>query len=232
MANCTEVDGTMTFQDEFYEQNQELIEDYFSKAKLSAMYGIDWIESSVNGTFSFGAEGRWSMEDILDCCLQPVENSQDDLFDKFYETLRSSKYNQVEFDYTDYDSGDDWLVHQVAIVTPLSKPTKDGTYFTHQITSNEDLPTDDYSLITSSREDGILLDTKEGLNKFKKELIPNMLWERYRQSTHKGEPTQEEIDKISKKLLQFIMTDFKYKGGLCWYHEDLEDVLNDIVRNN
>ena len=92
MANCTDARGEFSFEDDFYKQNQELIENYFNKAKLNAAYGITNVFTNHDGSFRFEAIGRWSMDNILPWCLAvDTKSNLFPVFNTLFDKLNKAK---------------------------------------------------------------------------------------------------------------------------------------------
>ena len=206
MANCTDAHGEFSFEDDFYKQNQELIENYFNKAKLSAAYGITNVFTNHDGSFRFEAIGRWSIDNILPWCLAvDTKSNLFPIFNTLFDKL-SKAQSCVEFEYEDYDPGMEWRVAKTATLYPKSKTNYDD-YFDFQIDSSCDLPMDDYSLIVDNVEDGLDLknandSTVDVLDKTVSTPIKKELGINY------------SIDNISQKIIDFVNSHKEYNGGL------------------
>lgn len=186
MANATEVEGTFSFDEDFYKKNSKIIERYFDNAYLAGDYGIDDVNSNGDGSFDFDAIGRWSMEDILEWCLSPQnrlaidhDKSVIDMYKDLLSAMRKADAT-VTFDYTDYDSGN-FYVKETDVIRARkeAKLTPNGCDFVKVSSNCEDLDMDDKTLIDNELEDGIIVDDKE----------------RY---------VQETIDEIVKELKEYI----------------------------
>lgn len=168
MANLTQVAGTFNFDKDFYQKNKALIDKYFGYATLNADYGIADVNNEENGTFDFYANGRWSMENILDWCFAPQNGEEivddktiNELYRKLVTAMRKA-HAEVLFDYTDYDSGN-FFIKESDIVTAKNTDTfdKNGEDFDHQQVDQEDLGMDDKSLIENDQEEGIIVDNTD-----------------------------------------------------------------------
>lgn len=239
MANQTDVKGTFTFEQGFYDRNAELIEDYFENAELANEYGITWISSCGAGEFQFEAYGKWSFVQNLAWCFVPVEESPKNIVDQFHELFvrMLEAKTKVKFDYAEFDPDMKTLKHTTVSVYPATQCDHTNPFW-FSISSDlktEDLPHDEHALIDSGFETGILLDDDSedipwsGISKLKNEIAPKIT----QLLTDKGiYPTDYPASKISKKLCNYILTDSKYRGGILDTHFEDEDSINDWIAND
>ena len=59
MANISQADGTITFEEAFAEKHQDLIDNYIEK-HTGSYYGIKDLQKESNNVLKFYADGRWA----------------------------------------------------------------------------------------------------------------------------------------------------------------------------
>lgn len=223
MANITEVTGTFTFNKDFYEKHKDLIEKYLDYAILNAAYGITAVNSHGDGEFDFDADGRWSMEDILDWCLSP-QNSKEkvddttvkDMYRKLITAMRKENA-QIDFDYTDYDPGNFFIKeHDIVSAKDTDKFDKNDEDLEHEQVDQEDLGTDDKSLIEHDQEEGIIVDNTD---KYTQNVIDDIIDEltKYIQIT-----TGNKVNKpiLRNKFIDFVDHSEPLNGGFQQFRID------------
>ena len=225
MANVTTAQGTFSFDENFYHTYQDFLEDYFDNTNLSAEYGITDVNSQGNGTFAFYADGRWSMANILSWCLMPVYSKPNTAFAKYtklLDYLRESK-TSIKFDYTDYDPGMQWRVHEQATLYPNSDTTKNRMVI--KDFTSQDLPIDDYSLIQADLEDGLdVIDLNDTSEPIFRDCIVEPIMPILQKHGINLTP-----DQVENKISNYVNSNDQYKGGIVFYrYEDGDpDALND-----
>ena len=234
----TQVQGTITFEKEFFEDNKDLILNYLNNKNIGRS-GIDYIDQTAieGATIPFSADLAYCrMRDYLADSLQLGFSTSDGKFLEFYNALLSSKHNQIKFDYLDYANGisdlygedfnyfvshDRWLIHETATVIPLGQPRKeynDEVLFKTSLTNAKVLPINDYYLVDNCYEQGLRLDKPDEL-KIIKGMLKDQLFKKLKKD-YDRKPTVEELQTEIDKMINFIKTDSDYQGGLCDYRYD------------
>lgn len=227
MANSTEVKGTFEFNGDFYKKEHTIIDKYFEKAKLCVDYGIEYIENNLDGSFDFEAIGRWSMENILPWCFKPFNgdkqfNEKHTIEDAYEYLLKQMKAENtsVSFFYTDYDSGMNWRKEVDAMITPTQK-REENHDFDVTINSEDELGTDERSLIEDDTEEGILIEDIEP--KDLHDIAVNLAI--FVNNDPECNPVK--IMDMKKRFIDYITNEPAYNGGFYAYHFDTKDDLYD-----
>lgn len=102
MANISDANGIFKFDKNFYAKYQNLIDDYFEKAKeyLIGEYGVYITKNNHDGSFNFEGAGRNSMYSTLPWSLAPV-SYQDYLISHSYDKLVRKKRTIDDYAETD-----------------------------------------------------------------------------------------------------------------------------------
>ena len=234
MANCSSTNGTFTFDKDFYNQNKQLINDYFDKAKLDGCYGIEILGANDEGSFDFDGTGRWSMEYSLPwvlspACIEkknptPAEQEQIKLFWELLDKMIKAD-TKVEFEYDDEESGAAFYVHQNAVVVANKDRKEDdvSNFFKIKSCKTENLGYNEYNLINNDYEEGYFMDSDDNIEALKNDFLND--WyadqpEEYRQ--------EHSLDSIVEALKKLAKDDSDYNGAIEAWHFDCE--CDDIVR--
>lgn len=232
MANCTDAQGTFTFNTDFYNKHEALLEDYFDTDNtiFAEAYGITDLYSEGDGSFKFAATGRWSMESILPWCLMPVDDNQQNIkaykqYQQIVDFMRKENA-KVDFDYTDYDPGMEWYVTQKVVLCADSDPTNDQLVV--KSIDNKDLPMDEYSLISANLEDGI--DVIDLNDSSEEELTKNIIEPLMPILQKHG--IKLTLDQATDKVINYVGHDKQYQGGIIYNHYADQTCLNDWYKND
>lgn len=239
MANCSSVNGSFSFGKDFYKENKQLIENYFSKAVLDACYGIQILNSNGNGSFDFDGTGRWSMEYSLPwvlspACIEeknptPAEQEQIELFWELLDKMIKADA-EVELEYEDEESGAAFYVRQDAVVIANKDRKKDDVSNLFKIKSckTEDLDYNEYNLISNDYEDGYFMDSDDSIEALKNDFLND--WYADQPEEYRQEHSLDEIVDALKKLAK---DDSDYNGAIEEWHFDCEcdDIVQEALDN-
>ncbi|MBD5316598.1 MAG: hypothetical protein HDS11_02860 [Bacteroides sp.] len=102
MANISDANGIFKFDKNFYAKNQNLIDEYFEKAKeyLIGEYGVYVTKNNHDGSFDFEGAGKNSMYSTLPWSLAPV-SYQDYLTSHSYDKVVRKKRTIDDYAETD-----------------------------------------------------------------------------------------------------------------------------------
>lgn len=230
MANCTDAQGTFTFNTDFYNKHETLLEDYFNidNTIFAATYGITDLYSEGDGSFQFAATGRWSMENILSWCLMPInDNQQNSKAYKQYQQILDfmRKENaKIDFDYTDY--GIEWRIAQKAVLCANSDQTKNQLIV--KSIDTKDLPMDEYSLISADLEDGIdVIDLNDSSDEeLTKDIIKPLM------PILQKHGINLTLDQATNKVINYVNNNKQYQGGIIYTHYADQICLNDWYKDD
>lgn len=222
MANITDAFGEFVFDEDFYNENRQLINNYFTKAKLGQYYGIYQVHNNGDGTFTFNANGRWSMSNTLSWCLTPVNADAKALFDEFFNALTKAR-ETISFDYTDYNPAMVWYKHIHAVIAPRKTPNdKTSEYFDIVQIEEEDLPTDEETLLDDAVEPGIYINANDRRTARIWHSIIINLTQFVNQDQHKQ---MYKISDVKTKFDNYINNNPQYNGAFLETHyEDPDDL--------
>lgn len=226
--------GTFTFDKSFYEDNKDLIDEYFDTTDLAGgSWGVD-VDHHEGNVFYFDGVGSWTMSATLPWALTPEaidktertpkEQKQVDLFLDFFDHLIASE-THVEFDYEDVDADAELYIHQTASIGPDYDWVKGDNFFIVWSLNTEDLGYSDYKMIVNNYEDGYLMNDKGNLNFLRADLED---WYNEMPSFFQRENNFEDT---YKAVVKYTKTNPKLNGGLITrrVEEDWDTDWTDLV---
>lgn len=119
------ISGVFTFEDAFYRQNKNRIDDYFTKAKDSLIFKTLLITHI--GSFDFTMQNDPDMTYFAHYVFKPSDINYLPIFFDFYKLLRDAK-TTVKFSYSEYDKTEPLYLEQTFDLKALPKPI-DAQYF-------------------------------------------------------------------------------------------------------
>lgn len=240
MANISDAHGDIIIDPDFYAAHKTIIDNFFNDAikreNLMADYGIIINAKEPDSTMLFYGSGRWSFANTIDQALVPWSfitgkqtDAQNDLFEDFYNALCKSDTPVITLDYTDYEAGSEYIVHEVAQVSAIKNRTDtqidNDQWFTHEITEQESIDYTDRNKIENEFEDGYLLDDPDA----KQEML-----NAYIKPWYDDQPddfkNNHPYDEFTDALTQAITDNDEYDNAICTWRldDDLDDVIDEL----
>lgn len=119
------ISGGFIFEDAFYKQNKNQIDDYFTKTKDSLIFKT--LRITHTGSFNFTMQARQNITYFAPYIFKPNNINYLPIFFDFYKSLRDAKAT-VKFSYSKYDKIEPRYLEQTFDLKALPKP-KNAQYF-------------------------------------------------------------------------------------------------------
>lgn len=119
------ISGVFTFEDTFYKQNKNQIDDYFAKAKDSLIFKT--LIVTHTGSFNFTMQARQNITYFAPYIFKPNNINYLPIFFDLYKLIRDAK-TTVRFSYSEYDKTEPRYLVQTFDLKALPKP-KNAQYF-------------------------------------------------------------------------------------------------------
>lgn len=119
------ISGVFIFEDAFYKQNKNQIDDYFTKAKDTLIFKT--LRITHTGSFDFTMQNDPDMTYFVPYIFKPSDINYLPIFFGLYKLLRDAK-TTVKFSYSEYDKTEPLYSEQTFDLMALDKPI-DAQYF-------------------------------------------------------------------------------------------------------
>lgn len=239
MANITDVKGTITINEDLYQNTDKfkVIYDFFSdttkKHNLIGEYGI-MLEPLDNFTqcspvFKFFGSGRnalaYNLPDLFIPLNLDTDSQSKQLFNNFYQTLQTSTEPDIKIEYDEYEQGNEILNH---VGYQMWTDPTNPKHFGHDLTDFYDYKYNDKAKIDLEFEEGYLINNPTQKKQFiQKEIQP---WYDQKDADFKQ---SHPFNQFTKKLCNAIMENSEFEAGICYWrtedNDECETTFTDLL---